>query len=147
MPYTEAFYSWQRSVQERFTELKPHHRRSLTEYSFGMVLAACCGLSSIVAQLTLFLGVVANTLKARLRELYLPADAQKGSARSVFDHTLCFDPLVHWAVSGQTHKRLALALDPTNLGNHFTVLCVSVFDQGTGLPVAWAIHDADQKGS
>jgi hypothetical protein len=147
VPHTDEFYRWQSSVQVRFAELKPHHCRKLAEYSFGMVLAQCCGLSSVVAHLALFLGVCADTLKARLRELYLPREAQKGSARSEFDHTLCFGPLLRWAIAGQPHPRLALALDPTNLGQRFTVLCVSVLYQGCGLPVAWAVHDADQKGS
>lgn len=147
VPHTDDFYRWNQTVQEQFTELKPHHRKSLAEYAFGMILAECCGLTSVVARLALFFSVCGCSLKERLRELYLPADAQKGTARSEFDYTRCFAPLLRWAVQGQPHKRFALALDPTCLTDRFRVLCVSVLYQGTSLPVAWTVQAADETGS
>jgi hypothetical protein len=41
--------------------------------------------------------------------------------------------------------RLALALDVTNLGDRFHVLCVSALYGGIGLPVAWKILPANHK--
>lgn len=145
--HTHALYQWRDRVQDLFPALQPHHRRSLADYAFGMALTGCCGLSTVVARLALLVGGVAGSLKARLRELYLPADAQKGSARSTFDYTLCFGPLVRWAAAGQPERRLALALDPTCLTGRFRVLCVSVLYRGGGLPVAWAVQLAADRGS
>jgi hypothetical protein len=147
MPHTDAFYDWSRRVQALFPALRPHHRRALAEYSFGLVLARCCGLSSVVAHLAGFLAVSAHALRQRLRELYQPAAAQRGCARSAFDHALCFGPLLRWAAAGHPERRLVLALDPTCLADRFRVLCAAVLYQGCGLPVAWAVQAAGQKGS
>ena len=147
MPHTAAFYTWQARVNTLFDALKPHHRDTLAEFSFGMVLARCCGLTSVVAYLAPFLATKLCTLRQRLRELYQPASAQIGTARSEFDFTLCFAPLIRWAAADQPDKRLVIALDPTNLTDRFRVLCAAVLYRGCGLPVAWAVQTADQKGS
>ena len=147
MPHTTAFYDWKSRVDTLFGALKPHHRSALAEYSFGMVLARCCGLTSVVAYLAGFLAVKADALRQRLRELYQPASAQIGNARSEFDFTLCFAPLIRWAAADQPDKRLVIALDPTCLTDRFRVLCAAVLYRGCGLPVAWAVQAAHEKGS
>ena len=60
MPHTTAFYDWKSRVDTLFGALKPHHRSALAEYSFGMVLARCCGLTSVVASLAGFLAARAE---------------------------------------------------------------------------------------
>src|SRR6516162_798030 len=100
MPHTDAFYDWAQRVQALFPALRPHHRRALAEYSFGLVLARCCGLTSVVAHLAGFLALGAHALRQRLRELYQPAAAQRGCARSEFDYTLCFGPLARRPPAG-----------------------------------------------
>ena len=147
MPHTDAFYDWSRRVQALFPALRPHHRRALAEYSFGLVLARCCGLTSVVAHLAGFLALSAHALRQRLRELYRPAAAQRGAARSEFDYALCFGPLARWAAAAHPERRLVLALDPTCLTDRFRVLCAAVLYKGCGLPVAWAVQAADQRGS
>ena len=147
MPHTTAFYDWKSRIGSQFGVLKPHHRDALAEYSFGMVLARSCGLASVVAHLAAFLSIGFWTLRQRLRELYQPASAQIGAARSELDVTLCFGPLIRWAAADHPDKRLVLALDPTNLTDRFRVLCAAVLYRGCGLPVAWAVQTADQKGS
>lgn len=87
MPHTDAFYSWKSRIHTVFGDLKPHHRSALAEYSFGMILARCCGLTSVVAYLAAFLVVKVSTVRQRLRELYQPATAPIGNARSEFDYT------------------------------------------------------------
>lgn len=147
MPHSDAFYQWADRLQGLLPELRPHHRRALAEYSFGLVLARCCGLTSVVAHLAGFLAVAAHALRQRLRDLYRPAGAQRGGARSEFDHALCFGPLLRWAAGGHPDKRLVLALDPSCLTDRFRVLCVAVLYHGCGLPVAWAVQAADEQGS
>ena len=147
MPHDAAFYAWKARVNTRFAALEPHHRATLAEYSFGMILARCCGLTAVVAHLVALLALKAHAPRARLRELYQPATAQIGTARSEFDHTLCFAPLVRWAAGNHIDKRLVLALDPTNLTDRLRVLCAAVLYHGCGLPVAWTVQRADEKGS
>jgi Transposase DDE domain len=147
VPHDSAFYDWKTRVDTRFDALKPHHRVTLAQYTFGMILARCCGLTAVVTHLVALLAIKAHALRARLRELYQPASAQLGSARTEFDYTLCFAPLIRWAAGTHTDKRLVLALDPTNLTDRFRVLCVAVLYHGCGLPVAWAVQAAHEKGS
>jgi hypothetical protein len=147
VPHTAAFYDWKSRVDTLFGVLKPHHRAALAQYSFGMILARCCGLTAVVAHLVALLALKAHALRARLRELYQPASAQAGAARSEFDYTLCFAPLVRWAAGTHPDKRLVLALDPTNLTDRFRVLVAAVLYRGCGLPVAWAVQAAHEKGS
>lgn len=147
MPHDSAFYEWKARVDVLFGALKPHHRVALAQYSFGMILARCCGLTGVVTHLAALLALKAHALRARLRELYQPASAQIGTARSEFDYTLCFAPLVRWAAGTHADKRLVLALDPTNLTDRLRVLCAAVLYHGCGLPVAWAVQRADEKGS
>lgn len=147
MPHDSAFYDWKARVDTRFAALKPHHRTALAQYSFGMILARCCGLTAVVAHLAALLALKAHALRARLRELYQPASAQRGCARSAFDHTLCFGPLIRWAAGTHPDKRLVLALDPTLLTDRFCILCAAVLYHGCGRPVAWAARAAREKGS
>ena len=67
VPHTDAFYRWSDRVQALFPALAPHHRRALAEYSFGLMLARCCGLTSVVAHLAGFLALV-NAQLAAARE-------------------------------------------------------------------------------
>ena len=147
MPPAHALYQWTDRVQQLFPTLKEHHCRSLAWYSFGMALAHCCGLTQVVAYLAGFLTLGLAALRQRLRELYQPADVQRGCARSTFDYTLCFGPLLRWAASAQPDKRLLLALDPTCLTDRFRVLAVSVLYHGGAIPVAWHVQTANQNGS
>lgn len=148
MPHDSALYAaWKRRVDALFGALAPHHRAALAQYSFGMILARCCGLTAVVAHLAALLALKAHALRARLRELYQPASAQRGCARSEFDYTACFAPLVRWAAGTHPDRRLVLALDPTNLTDRFRVLCAAVLYRGCGVPVAWAVQRADEKGS
>jgi hypothetical protein len=147
MPPTPALYQWTQRVQQLFPELPPHHSRTLAWYSFGAALAHACGLTQVLAYLAGYLNLGWATLRQRLRELYQPAHVQRGCARSVFDYTLCFGPLLRWAASAQTDRRLLLALDPTCLTDRFRVLVVSVLYQGGAIPVAWQVQTAQQTGS
>jgi hypothetical protein len=147
MPHTDELYPWRTRVQALFPKLLEHHRRSLADYSFAAALSHCIGLTSVVAYLAGFLATGLHALTARLRELYLPAKAQKGAARSEFESSDCFAPLTQWAANGHAEKRLVLALDPTCLTDRFRVLCVTALYQGIGLPIAWRVQTADEKGS
>lgn len=147
MSHTLALYQWADRVQRLFPLLKPHHARDLAHYSFGAVLAHTCGLTRVASYLAALLCCSFHTVRSRLRELYQPASAQRGPARSEFDHTLCFGPLLRWAASAQKDRRLLLALDPTCHIDRFRVLAISVLYHGGGLPVAWAAQEADEKGS
>jgi hypothetical protein len=114
-----------------------------------MALTRRAGLDTVTTFLAPLLGLGLNTVRQRLREFYQEAQAKAGACRGIkrrdFDVTDCFAPLLAWVLSFWSHRRLALALDATNLADRFHVLCVSVLFGGIGIPVAWKILPGGQK--
>jgi hypothetical protein len=141
-------YSWQEQLAKHLP-LSKALVALLALWSLGMILARRCGLSSVCLFLHRLLGQPDNTLRQRLREFYKEAQAKTGANqgrhRQDFQVSDCFAPLLCWILSSWTCKRLVLALDPTNLGSRFHVLCVSVVYRGLGIPVAWKILLGEHK--
>jgi hypothetical protein len=121
----------------------------LALWSFGMVVANSCGLTTVSVSLAALLGYKENTMRQRLREWYKEPSAKKGVKRVELDVTTCFAPLVQWVLSwwAEDEARLAFALDATTLGQRFTVLAVCIVYRGCAIPVAWAVVVATAKGS
>jgi hypothetical protein len=116
----------------------------LALWSVGMILARRCGLDSVTTQVAALLGQSFDTARQRLREFYPEAPAKRGHNRKDFEVGTCFAPLLAWVLSFWSQKRLALALDVTNLGSRFHVLCISVLYGGIGIPVAWKVLTGNQ---
>lgn len=146
MSQAKALYQWEQRVATFFPELPLRRRSWLALVSFGIVLAQSALLNRVVLALAVALGTAFNTLRQRLRKLYQPEVDADGKDCS-FDYTTCFAPLLRWATAGFTDRRLALAIDPTNLGERFTILTVSVVFRSCAVPVAWQVQRGDQKGS
>lgn len=143
--------SWCHELASQFQGLSPVFVSLLALWSFGMMLAHGCGLSTVSLKLAHLFDKSDNTMRQRLREFYqeagAKAGAKRGDKRRDFDVTDCFVPLLRWVVSFWSSPRLALALDVTNLGERFHVLCISVLYGGIGIPVAWKILPGNQKDS
>jgi hypothetical protein len=141
-------YRWSLQLASRFPQLPPVFVTLLALWSLGMILAHRCGLDSVAGQLARLLQQPDNTVRQRLREFYQEAQAKAGAKRGIrrrdFEVSSCFAPLLAWVLSFWSCSRLALALDVTNLGDRFHVLCVSVLYGGIGLPVAWKILPANE---
>lgn len=140
-------YAWTTRVTNAFPVLSVCQARVLALYSFGLVLAQTCGLSTVAAILAELLAHTTNAVRQRLREWYQDAATKAGTFRTELDPTICFGPLLTWVLRDWTTRHLALALDPTYLGERFIVLTVAVLYRGCGVPVAWQVIPADQQGS
>jgi len=138
-------------LASHFPGLSPVFVALLALWSFGMILGRCCGLSTVSLYLARWSGQADNTTRQRLREFYQEAPAKAGAKRGVkrrdFAVTGCFLPLLRWVLTFWSCPRLAMALDVTNLGARFHVLCVSILYGGIGIPVAWKILPGNQKGA
>jgi Transposase DDE domain len=146
MSHAKALYLWEQRVATFFPELPPARRAGLALVSFGIVLARSALLNAVVLRLACALGQAFNTLRQRLRRFYRPCKGKDDADRS-FDGTACFGPLLRWATAGFGDRRLALAIDPTNLGSRFTILTVSVVFGSCAVPVAWQVQRGDASGS
>lgn len=146
MPRRDTLYDWTAHVATRFPHLPAAHARSLAEWSFGMVLAHAVHLTAVVTHLAAVVGQKANTVRQRLRELFQPGERKAGHSRTTFDPHACCEPLVRWVTDGWADRRVALALDASNLGDRFTVLAAAVVVRGVGIPVAWRVLPANTPG-
>jgi len=151
MPRHPELYHWQATLASRLPGLSKPLVALLALWSLGMILARCCGLSSVALFLSRVLGRPYNTVRQRLREFYQEKEAKAGAKAGRHRRDLvvtdAFAPLLRWVLSFWTCKRLVLALDPTNLGERFHVLCVSVVYRGLGIPVAWKVLPGNTPGA
>jgi hypothetical protein len=146
MSQAKALYRWEQRVATSFPQLPPSRRAWLALLSWGIVLAQCALLNRVVLRLAVALRTPFNTLRQRLRNGYRPP-ANGAGPEGTFDYTACFPPLLRWATAGFTDRRLALAIDPTNLGARFTILTVSVVFRSCAVPVAWQVQRGGATGS
>lgn len=146
MSQVKALYQWEQRVATFFPQLSPRRRAWLALASWGIVLAQSALLNRVVLRLAVALRTPFNTLRQRLRNGYRGQAHADGPA-DPFDYTACFAPLLAWATAGFTDRRLALAVDPTNLGDRFTILTVSVVFRSCAVPVAWQVQRGNTAGS
>jgi hypothetical protein len=140
---------WKETVSMAFPSLSRPQATVLALWSYGMVIAKSCGITSVCAALALQTGDSEGTLTQRLREWCYDAKDKKGANRQSLEVTTCFAPLLAWVLRlwPADERHLALAIDASTLAQRFTVLCVSVVYRGCAIPVAWKIVVADAKGS
>src|SRR6266508_3203926 len=143
----KALRRWTDEVAEALPNLTRPQAAGLASWSFGMVLARCCALTTVALFLAKLLGQQVNTVRQRLREFYQEADAKKGPGRQDVDVTACFAPLLRWVLRDWPTRDVPVALDATALGSLFVVLCVSVVYRGCAIPVAWKVLPANVKGA
>ncbi|BCL79743.1 hypothetical protein ccbrp13_22080 [Ktedonobacteria bacterium brp13] len=139
---------WQKRVAALVPSLSEAHARVLGLISYGIVLFEGCGITRLSHGLAKLEQVKAPSLRQRIREFYYEAAAKRGKKRREVEVQTCFGDLLAAILRDwQGTKELALALDASTLGERFTVLNVSVMYRGCGIPVAWTILPANQKGS
>ena len=143
----EPLEQWTEELAEAFPALSRPQVVGLADWSFGMILARCCALTSVALFLAEYLGQHFDAVRQRLREFYQEAGAKKGARRRALEVSRCFAPLLRWVLRDWAERRPAVALDASSLGSRFVVLCVAVVYRGCALPVAWAVLPAQAKGS
>src|SRR5215470_14864218 len=134
-----ALHQWTQEVARAFPQLSSLQAVGLATWSFGMVLARSCALTSVAFLLAKLLTHGYHAVRQRLREFYQEAPAKKGSHRRDLQVTSCFAPLLRWLLRDWHSRQVAIALDASSLGSRFVVLCLSVVYRGCAIPVAWKI--------
>jgi hypothetical protein len=123
--------------------------RVLAYWSYGMVLAQSCGLTTVAVVVGLLLHTSPLTLRQQLREWCYAAADKKGPKRREVAVAPCFAALLRWVLAWwpAAERRLVVAMDATTLGARFSVLVLSVVYRGCALPVAWVVVPTTQQGS
>lgn len=154
MTEAPALQSWIATVTDAMPHLSKPQALVLAWWSFGIVVAQSCGLTSVAATVANLVDQKENTVRQRLREWYQAAEDKKGAHgkgqhRQEIDVTLCFPVLVRWVLRSwpATERRLALAMDATTLASLFTVLAISIVYRGCAIPVAWVVLPATAPGA
>src|SRR5438094_9712245 len=96
MSSREGLSQWEHSVSSHLPQLSRPQAAVLALWSYGMVLAKSCGITSVVALLATLLGQSEGTVRQRLREWYYDAADKKGAQRNALDVSQCFAPLSAW---------------------------------------------------
>lgn len=149
MTRSSGLSQWQHTVSTHLPHLSKPQATALALWSFGMVLAQSCGLTSVTASIAPLVQRSENAVRQQLREWCYDARDKRGRKRQALDVTTCFAPLLRWVLQwwSPTERRLALAIDASTLGQRFTVLSISVLYRGCAIPVAWVVVAATGKGA
>lgn len=144
-----ALKDWTNTVAEAFPHLSWAQVWGLALLSFGMILAHTCGLTTVADYLAKLLDRSSQNLQAQLEEVCYEAEAKRGKKRQAIAVNSCFKPLLQWVLRWwqPNDKHLVLAIDASNLGQHFTLLAISVVYRGCALPVAWKITRGSEPGA
>lgn len=139
---------WTAVVRTHLPHLSPAVVTVLALWSFGMVVAQSCGLTTVACTVAQLLGKKESAARQQLREWCYDKADKRGRHRQDWDVTTCFGPLLTWILSwwDPSERRLALAMDATTLGQRFTVLVISVVYRGCAIPVAWKVVGAHEQG-
>jgi hypothetical protein len=141
-----VFARWLELLRQRFPTLSKPQATGLALWSIGIVLAKSSSLHAVALALAIWLALNPLSLLKRLQEWYLEAKAKKGhGSGSTGQHRRDWDAhnlspyLLRWILEDWPTRQLVIALDPTNFGDRFTVLAVSVLYRGCAVPVAWTV--------
>lgn len=150
----QAVQRWKTMLRQRFPSLSGTQAGGLALWSIGIVLAFSASLHAVTLALALWLPFNPRSLLKRLQEWYLEAAAKKGHGTAGKGlHRRDFDPqqasadLFRWILEDWPGKQLVVALDPTNFGDRFTVLNVSVLYRSCAVPVIWTVVEGGEPGA
>jgi hypothetical protein len=146
MRFPAAWYQIEQVLTERVPSLRPAQARGLATWLYGTVSGgSACQSAVILAWLAEGYGEAA--IRQRLREFLRDGADKAAPCTTAVDVPTCFAPLLTWMLDWWTDgRRLALAVDATNLRGELAMLVVSVVYRGNAIPVAWHSCTTTSKG-
>lgn len=153
MTHPPGLSQWLDRLSTHLPLLSKPQRTTLALYSFAIVLAQSCGITSLSVLLASLLQRPEPNVREQLRDFYRSAQhksgAKRGHKRRSLDVTSCFAPLLAWvlALLPPDCRQLSLAMDASTLGQRFTILTICVTIRGCAIPVAWRIVEATRPGA
>jgi hypothetical protein len=149
-----ALNRWTDELLCRFLSFTRPQAKGLALWSIGLVLASSVSLHAVSLALASWLPFKLFTIRRRLQEWYQEAAAKKGHGaagrgynRSDWNPHAVAPGLLRWIIDGWPNKQLVVALDPTNFGDRFTVLNISVLYRSCAVPVNWTVVKGGEPGA
>jgi Transposase DDE domain len=151
----QSLQRWTKRLRQHLPSLSLPQIKGLALWSIGIVLACSCSLHAVVLALSCWLkSLRPSSLRQRLREWFYEAAAKKGHGtagrgfqRRDLDIDAAAADLFAWILRDWPNQQLVLALDPTNFGERFTVLNISVLYRGCAIPVIWTVVEGGEPGA
>lgn len=145
----QAYQEWLRVIIKKMSHLSKSQAIGLAMWSFAIAMTHSCGLSTVTVFLAQVLNRKENNVREQLRQWYREKSHKYGRKRQQIEVSESFTPLLTWVLSWWSieEKSLVLAADASTLGQRFTLLVISVVYRGCGIPIAWKIIRATEKGS
>src|SRR2546422_1198334 len=149
MSHLESLSQWERTVSTYLPHLSRPQAGVLALWSYGMVLAKSCGITSVVALLAQLVSTSESTLRQRLREWCYDATDKKGEQRQALEVSTCFGYLLRWVLAWwpATERRLALASNRSNWTGRCTAAGVGGLCGGRVRRVGWRRIRGNEPGS
>lgn len=122
-------YQWTQRLDKHFGKLGRWQVVGMALFSYGMILAQSCRLSRVAMHLTN--GQQAGSMERRL---------QRWLANPRLRMETLFGAWVGWVLEQWGKAPLLLLVDETKLGNHVAVMMVSLYYQGSALPLIWRAY-------
>lgn len=121
----------------------------LALWSYGIVLAKSCGLTSVALALASSFSGKESNFRQRLREWCWDRQDKQGKKRVDWDVSQSFVPLLKWIMALWTpeERKLVLAMDASSLKQRFVVLSLSVVYRGCAIPIGWVILPEGKPGA
>jgi hypothetical protein len=147
----QALARWTVLLRQHFPSFSRPQAIGLALWSIGIVLAASASLHAVALALASWLPFKLFSIRRRLQEWYVEAEAKKGHGsapkgfqRRDWDPHAASPALLRWILDEWPNRQLVLALDPTNFGDRFTVLNISVLYRGCAVSVSWTVVEGGQ---
>jgi len=149
MSRSDGLSQWTATVSTQLPNLSRPQATVLALWSYGMVVAQSCGITTVATFLACLLHKKPDAVRQQLREWCYAAEDKTGGKRRELEVHTYFGPLLRWVLAwwAPTERQLMLAMDATTLGQRFTVLVISVVYRGCAIPVAWRVVGAMTKGA
>lgn len=146
---TAGLNEWIGIVREQMPQLSKPQAWVLALWSFGMVIAGTCGITSVTRTISELTEAKEANVRQRLREWNRSQAKKRGKRRRELVVTESFAPLLRWVLSwwAPDERRLLLAMDASTLGDRYVVLAISVVYRACAIPIAWQIYAFDRQSS
>ena len=126
-------YQWNEMIDKGFPEMGRWQKRTLAAFSYGVLLAHSCSLSSVARHLT-----------GRANGSSVERGLQRWLANDRLVLKTLFSLWIGWVLRLWGKAGLLILVDETKLSDHVAVMMVGLAYQGSAIPLIWRAYSLDE---